>query len=232
MSDLSGPDLSARQPKAIQTALRVLEAVAGIGAGATAREISQVLALSRATTYRLLNLLVQDEYLVRTPDLSGFALGNKVVHLAAVAAPVRIPSAARDELASARAAVRGGVHVVLFSEGRVLIADADPDFPLSDELRLVREPEQFALGRLLLMERGVAGVFAASAASDLISLGATRQIGEVRPGYGCLAVPIRDRSGLLAGAIGFSGSVHRVEEPGGVIAVLAATAARLSPLLT
>lgn len=232
MSDPSGPDLSARQPKAIQTALRVLEAVAQIGAGATARQISDVLGLPRATTYRLLNLLVQDEYLVRTPDLSGFALGTKVVHLAAAAAPVRISSAARDELASARAAVRGGVHVVLFADGRMLIADADPDFPLSDELRLIREPERFALGRLLLMEHGVAGAFADAAASDLASFGATRQIGELMPGYGCLAVPIRDRSGLLSGAIGFSGPLHRVEEPGGVISVLAATAARLSPLLT
>lgn len=232
MSESSGPSLSARQPKAVQAALRVLEAVAAIGAGATAREISATLALPRATTYRLLNLLVQDEYLVRTPDLSGFALGTKVVHLASVAAPVRIPSAARDELSTARAAVRGGVHVVLFSDERVLIADADPDFPLSDELRLVREPERFALGRLLLMERGVAGGFTAAAASDLALFGAIRQVGELTPGYGCLAVPIRDRSGQLAGAVGFSGPLHRVEEPAGVISVLAATAARLSPLLT
>lgn len=227
-----GPTLTARQPRAIQTALTVLEAVAEIGAGATAREISAVVGLPRATTYRLLNLLVQDEYLVRTPDLSGFALGAKVVHLAVVAAPVRMPSAARDVLAAARAAVRGGVHVVLYTEGRVTVADADPDFPLSDTMRLVREPERFALGRLLLIEHGVTGAFAGAAASDLASFGVTRQIGELTPGYGCLAVPIRDREGALAGAIGFSGPRHRVEEPGGVISVLAPVATRLSPLLT
>jgi DNA-binding IclR family transcriptional regulator len=228
----SSPTLTARQPRAIQTALTVLEAVAKIGAGATAREISAVLGLPRATTYRLLNLLVQDEYLVRTPDLSGFALGAKVVHLAAAAAPVRMPSAAREVIASARAAVRGGVHVVLYSEGRVTVADADPDFPLTDPLRLAREPERFALGRLLLVEHGVTGAFAAAAASDLTSLGATRQIGELSAGYGCLAVPVRDADGTLAGAVGFSGPRHRVEEPGGVISVLAPVARRLSPLLT
>lgn len=227
-----GPSLTARQPRAIQSALTVLEAVAEIGAGATAREISAGLGLPRATAYRLLNLLVQDEYLVRTPDLSGFALGAKVVHLAAVAAPVRMPTAARDVLASARAAVRGGVHVVLYTEGRIGVADADPDFPLSDATRLVREPERFALGRLLLIEHGVTGAFAAAAASDLADFGVTRQIGELTPGYGCLAVPIRDGAGTLAGAVGFSGPRHRVEEPAGVISVLAPAAMRLSPLLT
>ena len=228
----SGPTLTARQPRAIQAALTVLEAVAEIGAGATAREISAVLGLPRATTYRLLNLLVQDEYLVRTPDLSGFALGAKVVHLATAAAPVRMPRAARDVLASARAEVRGGVHVVLYAEGRVAIADADPDFPLSDATRLAREPERFALGRLLLVEHGVTGAFAGAAASDLASWGVTRQIGELSAGYGCLAVPIRDATGVLAGAVGFSGPRHRVEEPGGVISILAPVAQRLSPLLT
>ena len=112
---VGGPALTARQPRAIQTALTVLEAVAEIGAGATAREISAVLGVPRATTYRLLNLLVQDEYLVRTPDLSGFALGAKVVHLAAAAAPVRLPTAARGLISTARATVRGGVHIVMYA---------------------------------------------------------------------------------------------------------------------
>jgi DNA-binding IclR family transcriptional regulator len=229
---VGGPTLTARQPRAIQTALTVLEAVAEIGAGATAREISAVLGVPRATTYRLLNLLVQDEYLVRTPDLSGFALGAKVVHLAAAAAPVRLPTAARAVLAEARATIRGGVHVVLYAEGRVTIADTDPDFPLSDEVRLMREPDRFALGRLLLVESGASGPYAAAAASDLHVYGVTRQIGELAAGLGCLALPIRDSEGGLAGAVGFSGPRHRVEEPAAVISVLGPVADRLSPLLT
>lgn len=226
------PTLAARQPRAIRSALTVLEAVAALGVGTTAREISLELGLPRATTYRLLNLLVEDEYLVRTPDLSGFALGAKVVHLAAAVTPVRMPSAARDVVAAARAALRGGVHIVLFLDGRLAVADADPDFPLSDETRLVREPFRYALGRLMLVEHGVTGAFAAHAASDLAMWGVTRQVGELIPGYGCLAVPIRDEAGSLAGAVGFSGPRHRIEEPGGVISVLGPTALRLTPLLT
>lgn len=228
-------DLSARQPRAIHSALTLLEAVAELGAGATAREISDALGLPKATTYRLVNLLVQDGFLVRTPDLSGFALGAKVVHLASVAAPVRLPSAARDLLAAARDHVRGGVHVVLYPEGRVSLIDADPDFPFSDPVRLAREPGRFALGRLLLAETGSSGDRSAgmdSAAADLRRFGVTRQIGELVPGFGCLALPIRDAGGALAGALGFSGPAHRVEEPSGVIRLLAPTAERLAPLLS
>ena len=229
MTDRPGPTLTARQPKAVHSALTVLEAVAHLGAGATAREISLELGLPRATAYRLLNLLVQDEYLMRTPDLAGFALGAKVVQLAAVAAgPARLTSAARGVVAEARTALRGGVHVVFFVDGRVRVADADPDFPLSDEVRLAREPERFALGRLLLVEQGSA---AAPSRQDFAELGATRQLGELVPGYGCVAVPIRDASGRFVGAVGFSGARHRADEPSQVLSVLEPAAASLGPLV-
>lgn len=224
-----GPTLTARQPKAVHSALTVLEAVAHLGAGATAREISLELGLPRATAYRLLNLLVQDEYLVRTPDLAGFALGAKVVQLAAVAAgPARLTSAARAVVEEARAVLRAGVHVVLFVEGRVAVVEADPDFPLSDEVRMAREPERFALGRLLLVERGTADP---PSQRDFAELGATRQLGEVVPGYGCVAVPIRDDRGRFAGAIGFSGPRHRADDPSQVLSVLEPLAVRLGPLV-
>ena len=51
------PTLSARQPKAVHSALTVLEAVARLGAGASAREISRELGLPRATTYRRNNFV-------------------------------------------------------------------------------------------------------------------------------------------------------------------------------
>ncbi len=228
----AAPTVTARQPRAIHSALAVLEVVATLGAGVSAREVSEALGYPRATTYRLLNVLVQDEYLVRTPNLSGFALGTKVAQLGAVAAPVRVPRAARDLLSSVRSTVRGGIHLVTYADARVTVIDADADFPLTDELSLRREPERFALGRLLLHERGVVGAFDAAATADLLRYGATRQIDEIRPGYGCLAVPIRDAAGALAGAVGFSGSRQRVSEPDAVLAQLHPLAAQLSPLIT
>ncbi|OMQ16780.1 hypothetical protein A7K94_0200155 [Modestobacter sp. VKM Ac-2676] len=74
--------LTGRQPKAVQSALAVLECVARLGAGVTAKEVAESLGMPPATVYRLLNLLVGEEYLVRLPDLSGFALGRKVAGLA------------------------------------------------------------------------------------------------------------------------------------------------------
>lgn len=68
----------ARQPTAVDHAFTVLEAVAELGAGVTARVLVERLPFSRATVYRLLKHLVAEEYLVRTADLSGFALGARV----------------------------------------------------------------------------------------------------------------------------------------------------------
>ena len=74
--------LSGRQPRAVRSALAVLEEVVAAGPGVTAKEISAALKLPQATTYRLLNLLVGEEYLVRLPDLRGFALGRRAARLA------------------------------------------------------------------------------------------------------------------------------------------------------
>lgn len=104
MTGGDGVSISARQPTAIHSALSMLEAVAAMGAGVTARQLAEHLGMPRATTYRLLNLLVQDEYLVRTPDLTGFALGTKVALLAGSIAVERVPRAARDVLERTRRA--------------------------------------------------------------------------------------------------------------------------------
>ena len=114
-------EVRARQPKAIHSALTVLEEVARLGAGVTAQEISQSLGLPRATTYRLINLLVQDEYLVRMPDLTGFALGRKVVELAHLVAPSPPPQAVREVIAGLRSRIRGGIHLVRYEGDRVVI---------------------------------------------------------------------------------------------------------------
>ncbi|WP_336631085.1 MULTISPECIES: helix-turn-helix domain-containing protein [unclassified Microbacterium] len=227
----TAPALSARQPRAIHSALTVLEAVAELGAGATARELSTRLGLPRATTYRLLNLLVEDEYLVRTPDLSGFALGAKVAQLAAAAHPARLPTAARHVLAEARGAVRGGVHVATYVAGRLHVVDEDPDFPLSDVVRLNREPERYALGVLLLIANGDEGDAATDGADELARIGGVRRIDVTTPGYGCLAVPLRGPDGAIAGALAFSGPGHRVRQADELVPRLDRVAAEVAPYL-
>lgn len=145
------PRITAREPKAIHRALRVLEAVAGIGPGATAKAVSHVLNYPPATTYRLLNLLVQDSYLVRTPDLRGFALGQKVTTLASYVESARAPQAARQLLQELRSQLRAGVHLARYQHGHASLIDMDEYFPAPDAdaltsrltaaLRLASSPE-------------------------------------------------------------------------------------------
>lgn len=72
------PGFDGRQPTAVNNALAVLQVVAAAEPGITAREIHQELVMPRATAYRILQHLVAEGYLVRSPDLRGFALGNRM----------------------------------------------------------------------------------------------------------------------------------------------------------
>jgi DNA-binding IclR family transcriptional regulator len=71
----------ARQPSAFDHAFAVLEAVALNGPGTTTRELTRILPFSRASVFRIVKHLVAEEYLVRTSDLRGFALGTRVLAL-------------------------------------------------------------------------------------------------------------------------------------------------------
>lgn len=234
--------LRARQPKAIHSALVILEEVARCGPGVTAREVSDNLALPRATAYRLLNLLVEDEYLVRLPDLSGFALGHKVAELAGAPARSGPPQAVRDIMDSLRAGIRGGVHLVMYDDVRLTVVDADPAFPLSNPARLTRYLDASAMGHLLVAELARAGRLPASVlehpdanvaalAASLSSRGYSRQVGHFTPGYGCLAVPIRDRADRLVAGLCLSAPRPLIENPEPVLATLREQAGALAPLL-
>ncbi|MCF4121028.1 helix-turn-helix domain-containing protein [Antribacter sp. KLBMP9083] len=130
--DAGEEGLRGRQPRAARHALRVLEYVAASGAGVTGQEISADLGLSRATTYRLIQVLTEDEYLVRLPDLRGFALGRRMAALFPPPAP-RPPRAARAILDRLRAGLRGGIHLVRLDGVVHAVVDEDPDFPLVPE---------------------------------------------------------------------------------------------------
>jgi len=95
---MTAGELSGRQPQAVRSALAVLRVVAEAGPGITAKEVSAALRLPRATTYRLLNVLVAEEYLIRLPDLSGFGLGVRFAELvdAALAPKDRSPATQRS----------------------------------------------------------------------------------------------------------------------------------------
>jgi DNA-binding IclR family transcriptional regulator len=241
--------LSGRQPRAVRSALAVLEEVVAAGPGVTAKEISAALKLPQATTYRLLNLLVGEEYLVRLPDLRGFALGRRAARLAlpVVATP---PTAARAVVEHLRGLVRWGVHLASFTTGQVTLVDPDPDHPPAEPTLIARYPHASALGKLLLADqpdwRAVsrdlrrftehtvvdAGVLDRQLAV-VAEGGVARQCGELRADRGCLAVPVRaPGTGSLVAGLALAGPPHRVAEPNDeLVALLREHAERLSPLL-
>ncbi len=215
---MSDPGLRARQPKAIQNAFAVLEAVAAAGPGTTAQQVSEALGMPRATTYRLITLLVEDEYLVRLSDLRGFALGHKVAELAGVGAAPSLPPlsrAVRSVLAEVRSNVRAGVHLARYDTTGLTDVDVDPDFPLLDERSLRADPSVSAMGRLH------------AAGGTTVE----RQVGVFRSGFGCLAVPVRDEHGALVAGLTLSAAATRIDAPGDLLPLLQRSAERLEPLL-
>ena len=224
-------EIRARQPKAIHSALTVLEEVARCGAGVTAREISDNLVMPRATTYRLLNLLVQDEYLVRMPDLRGFALGRKVVQLSHLVAPAPPPTAVREVIDELRDHLRGGVHLVRYEGESLHVVDPDPDFPPSDESLIRRKLDLSAMGRLLLAERTATIAGLEEVVAEVRDLGYARQVNALAAGYGCIAVPIRDRSGVLVAGLCVSTTARRIQNPSPLLDLLWRGARELTPLL-
>jgi DNA-binding IclR family transcriptional regulator len=237
--------ISGRQPQAVRSALAILEEVATAGVGVTAKEISRALRIPPATTYRLLNLLVAEEYLVRLPDLGGFALGRRSANLAP--APLTAPTAARAVMHRLRERVRWGAHLVAFDRHRLLFLDPDPDHPPTDADELSRHLHASGLGRLLLAEGELPDApltrLTPHTVVDRDALGATlaevrrtglaRQCGEFHAALGCLAVAIRapgDRR-LVAG-LALTGPADRVAAPNTeLIALLRDHVGELAPLL-
>ncbi|OSY42859.1 IclR family transcriptional regulator [Pseudonocardia autotrophica] len=243
------PPISGRQPRAVRTALAVLEEVVAAGPGVTAKEISAALRLPPATTYRVLNLLVGEEYLVRLPDLRGFALGRRAARLAPVGVP-RLPTAARGVVDHLRSRVRWGVHLAVFDGGRLHLLDPDPDHPPSDPDLLARLPQASALGRLLLADQPdwralvrelrrvtdhtVTDPDRLSRVLDEVTeQGLASQTGELRPDRGCLAAAVRSPAdGRLVAGLALSGPAARVADPDPeLVALLREHAGSLGPLL-
>ena len=215
--------LTGRQPKAVQSALAILETVARVGAGVTAKEVADELGLPSATTYRLLNLLVGEEYLVRLPDLHGFALGRKAARLTGGSGTAPLCTAAREVVAELRGRVRCGVHLVLCTASTMHVADGDPDHPLQAPELVERHLHASAPGKLLLADQDDWQDVLSPARlhrltertvvrpADLdAELRETRrrgwavQAGQVHEDLACAAVPVRSPVGVLVAALVFT----------------------------
>jgi DNA-binding IclR family transcriptional regulator len=232
------------ETRAAQKALMLLEAVAQLGSGATARDISSLSGIPPATAYRLLNLLVADGFLVRVSDLSGFALGRRTRELAGeVGAPAAEDfSTAHAVVEQLRARVRFGIFVASYAEDRIRLVDRDPDHELAGESVIRTHLHASAIGRLLLSHRPgleprgplrpLTGRTIVEPDALAVELGRIRESGvahevdEIKVGRSALAVPLRDSRTTVIGCIAAIGRTGRVnsddEELAGLLRTYAA----------
>lgn len=243
--------LSGRQPKAVQSALKVLEEVARRGAGVTAKEVAHASGIPPATTYRLLNILVAEGFIVRMPDLHGFALGQKVNGLVGTASAPTVCHAARVELSKLRSKIRFGVHLVLYGTTSIRVADSDPDHPFTSAPLITRFLHASAIGRIYLAEqddwrtawpearlRAATETTVTSMQSidallrEVRDRGYACQAGELRPDAACLAVPVRSHTGALVAAIALSAPVDRADALEPLVPLVEETAVRIGPLVS
>lgn len=243
---------SDRRPSgAVPSALEILGRVASSGPGLTARELSADLALPPASTYRLLNLLVSEEFLVRLPDGHGFALGGRAARLLAPLAVPFVPAAARHEVEQLRAGLRCGVHLVLYATATLRVVDADPDRPLSAPRALARHLHASAAGKLLLAEGEGAPLpppteplrrltprtlVDRARLTDCLARVREDQVacstGELSEDVACVAVPVRDGRGRLAAGLLLSGPLERAPALREHLDVARGHARALAPLLS
>ncbi|APE36298.1 IclR family transcriptional regulator [Nocardia mangyaensis] len=226
------------EPRAVQKALALLEAVARLGPGATAKQIAAQTGTPPATAYRLLNLLVADGYLVRIEDLSGFALGRRTRELAGAAAPEpdHVLAELRDQL-------RFGIHLASFAGSRIRIVDKDPDHELGGEKVLVSHPHASAIGKLLMADHPelvaaplrrvttftiTSPVALAEELRRVSRAAVATEVNECRLGRSAIAVPVRAAGGAVVGALAAIGRTGRLAvDDRELIELLTASARRL-----
>ena len=128
----------------------MLEAVAHLGPGTTAKEIATFAGVPSATAYRMLNLLVAEGFLVRVPDLSGFALGRRTAELSHAASSSGPAPTLHERVEDMRTHTRFGLHVASFAGGRLRFVDKDPDHEIIGIAALPKNLHANALGKVLL----------------------------------------------------------------------------------
>lgn len=230
--------------------LRILEVVARFGTGTTAKEITDALRMPPATAYRLLNALVADEYLVRTSDLRGFALGHAISGLITAAAPPAVPTAARSVLEEFRSGNRFAVHLIMFRNASLRIGDEDPDYPLQSVFEMLRYPHASAAGKLMLAElddadspfpRGPSSKLTEHTITDSRQLeeqlaeirrsGQASDINELEQGSASLALPVRLPDQPAGAALCLSGPAERFDAICQHTEAARELTSRLAPLL-
>jgi DNA-binding IclR family transcriptional regulator len=224
--------------QSLQRAFAILEAVAASPEGINLADLAKQVGLHTSTAFHLVKTMAQLGYVSQVRDSKRYRVGSRLFTLAAgaleenellaLATPVldRLTSETGE---SAHFAIRSGNQIVVIARtsGQGLLQ-------LADRAGAPRPAHATALGKVLLSALEPAQIreffgaeplrkFTPKTVVEVDAL--VREIQEVRKtgiGYDdgefdaevrCVAVPVHDFTGRVAGAIGISGAVWRLSLP-------------------
>lgn len=201
----------------VALAFEILELVAQHRTGISANDLAAALGVGRSTIYRAVNPLVQQEFLLRRPDLTGFILGVRVVELAQRVSTIA-PTPEGLVVSRLREETDAVIHLARFADDQIELIDDDLRHPVSDSTALVAEPIRSAIGQVLLADLPPlrAERIARVPRDEVIELaeaaalrGYAQQVGLLSPDRACLAVAVR-AEGCLVGALALSAEPSRI----------------------
>ena len=231
-------DAEDRQRGGVQSigrAFAILEAVARHRDGIGLAELSKSVGLHNSTAFHLVRTMVSLGYIRQMKDTKRYRIGRPLFALAAsaldememvsLATPI-LEDLSRETGESSHFAVRMGDSVVVVAR-----TSGPSAFQLTDRVGVVRPAHCTALGKVILaalrpdqlerfLERAELKSLTAKTVTEKQML--RREIEEVRrrnvaiddgefdAEVRCIAVPVRDFTGQVVGAIGISGPVWRL----------------------
>jgi DNA-binding IclR family transcriptional regulator len=221
--------------QSIERAFAIAEEVARNREGIGLAELSKRVGLHNSTTFHLVKTMVQLGYVSQLADSRKYRIGRRMFTLAAGALDeielVSVATPILEKLTSATGeyshfAIRSGEQIVVVAK-----TAGTGIFQMVDRTGAVRPAHATALGKVLLsalspsqleryLETCELRKFTAKTIVEKDAL--VREIEEVRrkglafddgefdPEARCVAVPVRDFTGRVAGAIGMSGPMWRL----------------------
>ena len=221
--------------QSLERAFAIIEEIARNRDGIGLAELGKRVALHTSTTFHLAKTLVSLGYVEQIRESKRYRIGRRLFALAAGALDeiqlVRLATPALERLTretgeASHFAVRSGDNVVVLAR-----TQASGMFQMADQVGVVRPAHCTALGKVLLAALSEAALEGYLDAHELRrftprtiverkalgrAIAAVRQNaigyddGEFDPEVRCVAVPVHDFTGQVAGAIGISGPIWRL----------------------
>lgn len=213
----------------VKKTLSILEIVAEPG-GASAREISEALGYPLPTVYRLLQTLVQLDYIVHLKDAHRYELGYKLDNLGvSLHRQIGVPMAVRVEISRLHEEARAAGYFAVYRGSDVVVANVvdSPEHPRLKPLSFGfhEAGHATAFGKIMLagMTSERLGQYLDAHGMPQLTartmttrheleahlavvghLGIAWEREEFVPGVTCAAVGIRNGAGILMGAVAIS----------------------------